>query len=220
MDRKPEPELMDLPDEVAAYALADFAEVNQRFADRLAELAADHARADVLDVGCGPGDIPIRVSRAQPNWKIVATDASQPMLDWAAGAIARAGLSHRISLRLDDAKTLASFAEHSFDVVYSNSLLHHLTEAEQMWRAIARVTRRGGVVFFRDLYRPRDESAARAIVQQHAGGHNELAQEEFYRSLLSAYSPDEIRRQLDQAGLGGLTVQTINDRHVDVFGQL
>ena len=219
MQRQPEPELMALPEEVAAYALADFAEVNRLFVQRLEELAGDLASADTLDLGCGPGDITVRVARARSGWRIVAADASRPMLDWAAGVFHRAGVADRVACRVVDAKQ-ADLPDAAFDVVFSNSLLHHVTDAAALWREVRRVTRPGGLVFFRDLRRPDDAHAARQIVETHAGGESELLKVEFYRSLLSAYTPDEVRAQLRAAGLSLLEVRVASDRHLDVFGRV
>ncbi|MDW8262415.1 MAG: class I SAM-dependent methyltransferase [Phycisphaerales bacterium] len=216
MRRQPEPEVMELPEEVAAYAKADFAEVNRLFVQRLVELAGQLDRADAVDLGCGPGDITIRVAQARPRWNLTAVDLSQAMLDVAVSEARRRGGS-RIVFRKADAKKLP-FTRHSFDVVFSNSLLHHLTDAETMWGEVARIARPRAVIFFRDLCRPPDEQTARKIVQTHAAGESELLREEFYRSLLSAYTPEEIRSQLAAAGLGHLQVSQINDRHVDIFG--
>jgi ubiquinone/menaquinone biosynthesis C-methylase UbiE len=218
MQRQPEPELMDLPDEVAAYALADFGEVNARFVDRLLELTAGIDAADAIDLGCGPGDITRRVALARPGWRVTAADASAPMLDWAAGVFARAGVVDRVSCRLVDAKRV-DLPDASFDILFSNSLLHHLTDAVAVWREVRRLARPGGFIFFRDLYRPTDADAARTIVDRHAGAESDLLREEFYRSLLSAYSPAEIREQLAAADLGHLAVQTVTDRHVDIVGR-
>jgi hypothetical protein len=61
---------------------------------------------------------------------------------------------------------------------------------------------------------------ARGIVQQYAAHEPVLLQEEYYRSLLSAYTPEEMRAQLDDAGLACLQVARVSDRHVDVFGRM
>ena len=79
MPRQPEPELMDDAAEALAYAAADFSDVNQAFADRLAELAGPLVEAEAADLGTGPGDIPIRVARARPRWHITALDAAPAM---------------------------------------------------------------------------------------------------------------------------------------------
>jgi SAM-dependent methyltransferase len=223
MPRQAEPELMDLPDEVRAYALADFAEVNQRFVDRLLELAGasidpgGNRPVRAIDLGCGPGDITRRVALARPRWRILAADASAPMLDWAGGVFRRADVADSVSCAVVDAKR-TGFADAAFDLVFSNSLVHHLSDAASMWREVRRIVRPGGLIFFRDLFRPDDAAAARRIVQTHAGSESELLREEFYRSLLSAYTSAEIRRQLHDAGLGFLSVQAVTDRHLDVAG--
>ena len=57
------------------------------------------------------------------------------------------------------------------------------------------------------------------LVAEHAGDESALLQEEFYRSLLAAYRPDEVRAQLAEAGLANLEVAAVSDRHLDVWGQ-
>src|SRR5437867_2197984 len=127
MDRQPEPELMDLPDEALAYANADFDEVNSAFVARLLELSDDLVEARALDLGCGPADITVRVAAARPLWQITAVDGSPAMLDIARRAVAAAGVSDRIALLRADAKA-SGLPARSFDVIFSNSLLHHVSD--------------------------------------------------------------------------------------------
>ena len=98
MKRVLEPELMDDAAQARAYAKADFAEENQGFVDRFREYFPDWAGGHVVDLGCGPGDIPIRFLRSFPDARVTAVDASRPMLDLAAEAIAGSGLANRITL--------------------------------------------------------------------------------------------------------------------------
>ena len=60
MDRILESELMDDPKQAEAYARADFAKENQGFVDRFKEYFPEFSQGKVLDLGCGPADIPIR----------------------------------------------------------------------------------------------------------------------------------------------------------------
>jgi len=219
MPRQPEPESMDVPEEVVAYAAADFAGVNQAFVDRLVELVGRCEDALALDLGVGPGDIPVRVVRALPGWRVVAVDASYPMLEAARGLISEAKLSKAVQPVQADAKR-CPFAAGSFDVVYSNSILHHITEVDLLWAEVKRVARPGAMVLLRDLARPGSPEAARRIVGQHAGSESSLLQDEFYRSLLSSYTPEEVREQIAGAGLGMLKVEMVSDRHFDVFGRV
>ncbi|HEY8667745.1 MAG TPA: methyltransferase domain-containing protein [Tepidisphaeraceae bacterium] len=218
--RQPEPELMDLPAEAEAYARADFSEVNERFVLRLLELIDSPADAPLrlLDLGTGPGDIPLRILNHRPAWHITAIDAAPAMLDLARDAIARAGAGNHISLMLADAKALPCEPQ-TFGAIFSNSLLHYVAEPLAFWNELARVAKPGALIFVRDLLRPPSPQRAAELVQLHAGAESALLQEEFHRSLLSAYTPDEIRQQLHKCRLQHLTVAESSDRHMDIFGQ-
>ena len=63
MQRIPEPELMDEAEQARAYAQADFAEPNQRFVDCFEAEFPELQQGAVLDLGCGPGDIVLRLAR-------------------------------------------------------------------------------------------------------------------------------------------------------------
>jgi ubiquinone/menaquinone biosynthesis C-methylase UbiE len=236
--RIPEPEVMSDADEARAYRAADFSEVNRRFAERLAELwreagSPGAARSGwgsraagpvMLDLGCGPADIPLRVRRLIPGCRIAAADASHAMM--AEGVPARAAEGpaavRELAMVRADARTLP-FADGAFDAVFSNSLLHHLPDAAAcgvVWAEVRRVARPGAVVFFRDLHRPPDTQTAAALVAQHAGGEPELLRTLFHNSLLAAFTVDEIRGQLSAAGLGGLSIAKVTDRHLDVWGTM
>ncbi len=219
MPRQPEPELMDDSSEAYAYAVADFAEVNRAFAQRLVELAGRLDEARAVDLGTGPGDIPVLVARAMPGWSITAVDASEPMLRYAHEAASAAGLADRIRLLLADVKDTGLPAG-GFDVVFSNSILHHITDTASFWSEVRRIAAPGAVVLVRDLARPDSASSAEQIVHTYAAEETELLREEFYRSLLSAYTPQEVCGQLTRAGLNRLRVETVSDRHLDVCGTL
>ena len=208
---------MDDGEEAAAYAAADFSEVNAAFVERLLELSAGMDPAEALDLGTGPADIPLRVASRRPAWRITGADASEAMLAIARANVAAAALNDRIVLVQADAKDLALPAG-AFDVVFSNSILHHITDTQALWREVRRVAKPGALLFFRDLARPDSAAAARAIVDAYAGGESALLQQEYYRSLLSAYTVEEVRAQLARAGLHAVTVAMATDRHLDVFG--
>jgi ubiquinone/menaquinone biosynthesis C-methylase UbiE len=219
LERRAEPELMDDAEEARAYAETDFSDVNAAFVERLLELAGERKAATALDLGTGPGDIPIRLHRLRPDWRLSAVDGSAAMLEHARKAERDAGLDGAIDWVLADAKR-TPLAPRSFDVVFSNSILHHITDADRLWAEIGRLGKPGADVFLRDLARPDDEAAASQIVRKYAGNASELLQAEFFRSLLSAYTCDEVRAQLDQAGLAVLEVRMATDRHLDIFGRL
>jgi len=219
MPRQPEPEYMDDDAEAEAYAVSDFSEVNQTFVDRLLELVPTRDALTAVDLGTGPGDIPIRVSRARPAWHITAVDASEAMLRFGRKASSEAGVAERITWVQADAKD-TQLPARTFDVVFSNSILHHINETGAFWSELKRLAKPDAWVFLRDLWRPKSPEDARRIVETYGGVGPELEQEEYYRSLLSAYTLEELRDQLAQTGLTTLRVEKVTDRHMDVFGRL
>ncbi|MGC4054398.1 MAG: class I SAM-dependent methyltransferase [Paludibaculum sp.] len=99
--------------------------------DCFREYFPDWNGSHVVDLGCGPGDIPIRFLRAYPDARLTAVDASHPMLDLAAEAIAGAGLTDYITLCCERFQSLA--LPEQADALLSNSLLHHVPNPLQFW---------------------------------------------------------------------------------------
>ncbi len=216
MNRQPEAELMDLPHEADAYARADFAGANDAFVSRLLELTGHRASLHALDLGCGPADIPIRLLRQKSDWRITACDASDAMLRIASDAVDAANLREKIYLLRADAKRVP-LPKQSFQVVFSNSLLHHVSEPIGLWKEVKRLIAPAGIIFLRDLARPADAMVASALVARHAGNESPLLQAEFHRSLLAAYTLDEVCDQLREAQLHHLKIAMSSDRHFDVW---
>lgn len=216
LQRQCEPELMDDPNEAIAYARADFAGVNQKFVGDLLAQTKGYEIRRVVDLGCGPADIAARLHRERPAWRITAVDGSMAMLRIGQEILS---VEERVNLVLGHAQHLP-LRDKTADVVISNSLLHHLPNPEPFWKELRRIARPGAYVMVRDLMRPDSDAIARAIVRQYAGNESALLREEFYRSLLAAFTPEEIQDQLDSAGLNELNIVLSSDRHIDVAGRV
>lgn len=219
MERVPEPELMDGPEQAAAYAQADFESPNSHFV----ELFHSHVgvpAGPVLDLGCGPGDIPLRLARAYADVRVDAVDGAAAMLEHARSALAAApDCADRVRFiraTLPD----HGLASGAYDAIVSNSLLHHLHDPSALWDTVKRVAAPGARVLVMDLFRPTDPDAAAGIVATYAAGEPEVLRRDFYNSLFAAFTPDEVRAQLQRAGLDDLDVTTVSDRHLLVQGQL
>jgi len=219
MQRVPEPELMDDPAQVRAYAEADFSEPHDHFVSLFQARFGEQLKDTVLDLGCGPGDICHRFVRAYPDCRIHAVDAAQHMLTLGRELDRQAGLEDRIDYTqcLLPAGTLPQTGYHT---IISNSLLHHLPKAETLWQSIRQFGNPGCRIFVMDLLRPASQQAAQQLVDQYAAGEAEILQQDFYNSLLAAYRADEIHAQLTQQGLEQLRLETISDRHMIVHGTL
>ncbi|MCA8954927.1 MAG: class I SAM-dependent methyltransferase [Planctomycetes bacterium] len=212
VERILEPEYMDTSAEAESYEAMDHTAANRAVVDRFFELGGGGGHT--LDLGTGPGDIPVAIAMAKQAARIVAVDAARTMLALAQRKVARAGLAARIALQCADVKCLP-FADRSFDAVLSNTILHHIPEPVAMLREAARVLRPGGVLLIRDLYRPDDEQQAWALVDRHAAGATEPQRRLLFDSLHAALTLDEARDAVRAAGLDA-RVEMSSDRHYSI----
>jgi cyclopropane fatty-acyl-phospholipid synthase-like methyltransferase len=218
MNRVLEPELMDDQEQALAYAKADFEEENQGFVDRFLEFYPEFTSGHVLDLGCGPADIPIRLARALPDCRMTGVDGSAPMIALGAEAIRAAGLANRITLQCE--RFQETVLEERADAVISNSLLHHVPNALQFWYAVKKLAQPGAVVMVMDLLRPESPEAAKAIVEKYAADEPAILRRDFYNSLLASYTEDEVASQLTEMNLSRLLIDVLDDRHWIVGGRL
>jgi trans-aconitate methyltransferase len=218
VERLPEPELMDEARQARAYAEADFADAHDRCVDLCeAFVGRDGLSGTVLDLGCGPCDVTVRLARRFPRAVFHALDGAEAMLAHGRARVEREGLTERIvplrTLLPRDRPPLDAY-----DAVVSNSLLHHLHDPGVLWDAVARWARPGAAVFVMDLRRPASVDEARSLVRTYASAEPDILQRDFFNSLRAAFTPDELRAQLRDAGLA-LEVDTVGDRHLIARGR-
>lgn len=119
---------------------------------RVAADAAAPAGQDVLDVGCGTGDLAIALARRGVR-RVVGVDFSPGMLAAAGEKIRRLGPSGRVFLVEGDALALP-FPDASFDRVTSGFLLRNLADLALALTEMRRVLRPGGRVICLEITHP------------------------------------------------------------------
>jgi SAM-dependent methyltransferase len=215
-----EPELMLDPAQAQAYASADFEEPHSRFVTLLlARFPEIPPQGVALDLGCGPGDIVLRFLRACHDWYVDAIDGSPAMLALARQAAAAAGLASRVCF-IEAVLPRAVLPSASYDLIFSNSLLHHLHHPEMFWETVVPWSRDGTRLFVMDLMRPHSDEDAAALVERYAAAEPAVLKRDFYNSLRAAFSLDEIRAQLEHASLPHLAVEPVSDRHLIIWGTI
>lgn len=213
MQRILEPEYMDTADESASYDAMDHTAANASFVADLLALGAGQGLH--LDLGTGPGHIPILLAQRAPRAEIIGIDAAHHMLALARAKIEAAGLTGRVRVQHADAKELP-FADGTFDVVFSNTILHHIPDPAPFVTQALRVLRPGGTLMIRDLFRPETEQQAWALVDKHAEGATEMQRQLFFDSLHAALTVDEARALLQDVGAGFARVRATSDRHYTI----
>lgn len=220
VERVPEPELMVDREQARAYAAGDFEEPHSHcvalLLDRLSELPP---QGFAVDLGCGPADITLRLARALPGWRMLGVDGSQAMLECGRDALARSGLAARVSLH-EALLPAAALPGAPFDLVVSNSLLHHLADPSVLWSTARSVSRTGALIFVMDLMRPESSARVDELVECYAENEPRALRHDFEASLYAAYSVAEVREQLAVLGMSAVKVESVSDRHWIAWGRI
>lgn len=114
---------------------------------------------EVLIAGCGTGQHPLSVARANGKAKVIALDLSKASLAYATRK-ARELKIPNVELRQADILQLASW-ERRFDHIESVGVLHHMQDPLEGWRVLRGLLRDGGTMRI-GLY---SELARKAVVE-------------------------------------------------------
>lgn len=204
-----------------AYASADFSAPHDMFIRYYKDIfTAPEAGSHILDLGCGTADISIRFAQAFPDCQVHAVDGASQMLAYGKRAISAARLNKRIQLIQGYLPDDVTLPHSDYPVIISNSLLHHLHQADVLWQSIRRFAQPTCAVFIMDLMRPESAERAQELVDLHATGEAHILRRDFYNSLCAAFLPQEIQQQLSAAGLEQLQIKIISDRHLLIYGRI
>ncbi len=214
LERVLETEVMDTQVEAHDYDNMDHSQVNGQFVADLLEFARSKqlALGNILDLGTGTARIPIQLCQTEPKCHVTAIDMAIHMLELAAANVDSNGLTKRIRLEQVDAKAMP-YDDGLFDCSISNSIVHHIPEPDLCLAELIRVTKPGGIIFVRDLLRPRNEAMVNQLVQLYAGAENAHSRQMFDDSLRAALSIDEIREIVAGFGFEKESVSATSDRH-------
>lgn len=217
MRRVPEPEVMDDSGEVEAYssaaAQAYLSRIDDTFVEHALRLLARSRRSlgRALDIGSGPGQIVHRLASRLPGWDFLGVDRSANMTRHAAAGHKNGA---RVEFLVADGCRLP-FAEESFDLVLSNSMLHHLGRPAELLSEIARVARPGAALLVRDLRRP-SRLAYPLHVLWHGRHYAGLMYKLYCDSVRAAYTPGELAAMLQASPLRGALVFRHGRTHLGI----
>ncbi len=103
----------------------------------------------ILDIGTGPGYLPIEIAKKSATIHIIGIDLSRKLLSVARSNADKAGLSDRLTFQLGDAGRI-DFEDASFDMVISTGMLHALKDPVRVIQEIYRVLKTGGQAWIFD----------------------------------------------------------------------
>ena len=225
MKRTPEPELMQIPSQVKAYADADFSRsdsmVVKSLEKYLKKIGRTLNKSDlILDIACGPGNIAQRIAENWSSVKVIGIDGSKAMLDEAEKKLSN-NLSKNLSYELIEINSIASGEMHfplKADFLVSNSALHHFHDPCKFWGALKKLGKSKCINIHRDLIRPSSLEKAFEIKEKHLLNSPEILKKDFYASLKASFTVDEVTHQLVDAGLSQLKVFQVDELYYEILG--
>lgn len=206
------------PHQVRAYANADFEGPHSAMIEILKSSFPDKTvTGNLLDLGCGAGDITFRIAREFKEINIDAVDGSEAMIRYAGELLEQ---NHDISDRIRFHRSMIHdfVSDRQYSFIVSNSLLHHLHDPMVLWEVIKNNAVNGTSVFIMDLRRPDGFEEAMKLVKKYAGNEPDVLKKDFFNSLIASFEPHEIRKQLITAGMSDFSVAEIGDRHQVIYG--
>lgn len=210
MNRILEPEVMDTWLEATAYDAMDFESVNSGFATDAINL--DPHAIKILDVGTGTARIPILMCQQRPQYLITGIDLAQSMLIIGQRNVAEAGLNQRIRLEQVDSKRMP-YPDLEFDMIVSNSLVHHIPDPLSFFQEIKRLVRPGGAILIRDLIRPDNDDIVNKLVAKIGKEYDAHQQQLFRDSLNAALTLVEVQELIDRVGLAQVELSQSSELH-------
>jgi len=225
MERVPEPELMETPLQVKAYADADFSKsdsmVVKELEKYLKKIGKTLNKDDfILDVACGPGNISERIAKNWPLVKVVGIDGSKEMLKQAEKKLHESFIEN-LSYELIEINSIA-IGEKDFplkaDVLVSNSALHHFHNPHRFWDALKKLGKKNCIHIHRDLIRPDSINKANDIKEKLLQNSPPVLKKDFYKSLKASFTVEEVKQQLVYAGLSQLGVFQVDELYFEIIG--
>ena len=214
MKRICEAELMDDLAQAEAYGAADFSSSDRALVEWIAQQFPEGLGENLVDLGCGPGNITFLLAEKYPEARVLGLDGAQAML----GLAEERRLSEQV--RFQEALLPSTELEGGHTAVISNSLLHHLHDPQGLWQSVRQLGAPGAVVVIHDLRRPSNDQDLDELVERYAAEAPPILRRDYSQSLRAAFTLQEVRDQLALAGLGQLQLAERMDRYLVVWGCL
>lgn len=198
LKRRPEPELMMDEEQIKAYGNANFGISTPLFIDLFDKLISNNEmNLNILDIGCGPAEISIKLAKKYPNMLVHAIDGSKGMIKFAKNNILANSLSHRIFLNHLFISDCLEYKQ-NFDLIISNFTLHHFHEPKTFWNFIKRISNHDTKILIMDLIRPNSQTDFNSIMLNCPEKIPAVLKEDLHNSLLASFTIDEVKKQLKE----------------------
>lgn len=231
MKREPEPELMSEKEQVIAYDKGDFSLSEDVFVSFIGNFLNTHNislnKGDlVVDLGCGPGNITKKIAIKWPHIRLLGIDGSNEMILRAKHNLNSNGKKNDLAnvdyiceeiknIQLSDIAPLGNIK-----MLVSNSLIHHLTNIDDFFDCIEKLSTSITINFHKDLKRPKNKYTAIALRNICASKYDDTLTRDYYASLKASYSISELEQIIFKRKLISMEVVEDGNEHLMVYGKV
>ena len=160
----------------------------------------------VLDIGTGPGTIPLNLKKRYPDIHFTGIDIATGMIREATSHAARTGLS--LSLCVGDGESLP-FGSGTIDGIISLFAMHHMDHPERLLKEIDRVLKADGVLLIIDFRRDMSGWLFKLInIIWQTIFLFSAARKGFADSVLSAWRQEELQTIIEKNNMNRFKVRT------------
>jgi ubiquinone/menaquinone biosynthesis C-methylase UbiE len=114
-----------------------------------ADIKDEGISGNILDIGTGPGRLPIETAKQVKNANLFGIDLSQDMIKIAKRNADKAGVADRVEYRVSSAYN-TGFENNSIDLIVSTGTVHHLSQPLNAFNEMYRIIKRGGEAWLFD----------------------------------------------------------------------
>ena len=166
----------------------------------------------VLDVGTRAGLIALKIIWQNENLVAMGLDTAGPLVERARATATAWDLNERAVFQVGDPRRMR-FKSGYFDLVVSDCSLHRFDNGVEVLREIGRVLKPKGAILIRDYSRP-NRLKMIGKIQQHTERLGDAMRSQVEQAIQSAYTPDEIRQAVKEAGLTDVRVEDSDPDYV------
>lgn len=162
----------------------------------------------ILDIGTGPGTIPLNLKKLYPDTQFIGVDISFEMINAAKEHSIKNGLA--LPLCMGDGESLP-FGTGKIDGVISFFAMHHMDHPDRLLKEIDRILKPDGCLLIIDFHRDMSRWLFRFMNGLWQGLFMfSAAKKGFENSVRSAWRKDEIQNILERHDLERFEVRTNN----------
>ena len=105
-------------------------------------------------------------------------------------------------------------------LLVSNSLIHHITNIEDFFECISRLSSDDTINFHKDLRRPLNENHALELKEKCSDKYNSILTKDYYASLKASYTQEELQKIIIRRELNTLDVLEDGDQYLIMYGKV